>query len=916
MNDGAKNKEQLLQEVKELRERVACLEASLAEQTRVEEALRGSERLYRTLAESSQDLIFMIDRDGYVRYVNVSGGALFGYRPEEMIGKRRADLFPPETSERQEQNLQLVFRSGKASSHVHWHHFPHRALWLDTQLIPIRSESGEVSAVLGISRDITEREQAAEALRASGEMYRALVTASPDAVTVTDLEGRVTEVSQRTLELHGFETPEELIGRSAFELIAPEDHDRAAANLRKTLEGGAVTGVEYTLARKDATRFIGELNAALVKDAHGRPRAFIATTREITERKRAEEALRESEERFRGIFENAMVGVYRTSPDGRILMANPALVRVLGYSSFEELAQRNLEREGFDTRHPRSAFKQRIEGEGKVIGLESAWVRRDGTTLFVRESARAVRSEAGKTLYYEGTVEDITERKRAEEALRESELRYRTVFQNAPIGIGLATPDGRVLAGNDTMLQMTGFSEEEIKEIRLADTYVEPENRAVLLERLRTDGFVRSFEVGLKRKDGTHYLASLTVILLTLGGEDTLLTLIQDITEKRKMEEELLKAQKLESIGLLAGGIAHDFNNLLTGILGNISLAKKNVPSEETVSEALAEAETAARRARGLVQRLLTFSKGGAPIRRTVRIAPMLREVAELAVAGSRVRCKLRIPDGLWAADADIEQIGQVVQNLLINARQATAEGGIIELHAENVVLGAGEVFSLYEGRYVSIAVRDRGTGIPPEHLPRIFDPYFTTREEGIGLGLAASYSIVNQHDGYIGVESEVGVGTTFTVYLPAAETEGPAPEEPHGELPLGQGKVLLMDDEGPILRGASRLLRECGYEVECALDGAEAIELYRRAKDAGRPFHAVILDLTVPEGMGGEECMKGLLEIDPHVKAIACSGHFDRSVVADFKARGFRGLVRKPYDVEELHEILSRIILTGGEAQ
>jgi signal transduction histidine kinase/CheY-like chemotaxis protein len=407
---------------------------------------------------------------------------------------------------------------------------------------------------------------------------------------------------------------------------------------------------------------------------------------------------------------------------------------------------------------------------------------------------------------------------------------------------------------------------------------------------------------------GHEYVTETRKIPVFEGGRVVrLITIVRDITDRRKLDQELLKAQKLESISLLAGGIAHDFNNLLTGIVSSIDFARHELGPEARLSGILGEAQRAAGRARSLVQRLLTFSGGGAPVKQPVHLAPVLRETAELALAGSSVRCECHMPEDLWAVDADPDQISQVVQNLLVNARQAMPGCGGIEVSAENVEVPPDTPLPLDEGRYVKLAVRDHGVGIPREHLPRVFDPFFTTREGGSGLGLAVSYSIVRKHGGCIEVQSDVGVGTTFRVYLPAAEAAGL--ERPRAALPAGQGRVLLMDDDDIVRKGARRLLAERGYDVECARDGTVALELYRKARDGGQPFDAVILDLTVPDGMGGEECLARLRELDPQVRAIACSGYSEDSVLAQFREHGFQGLVRKPFTIEDLHGELHRLI-------
>lgn len=397
---------------------------------------------------------------------------------------------------------------------------------------------------------------------------------------------------------------------------------------------------------------------------------------------------------------------------------------------------------------------------------------------------------------------------------------------------------------------------------------------------------------------------------------------IRDITEKKRIEEtlatereskfklemELLKTEKLESLGILAGGIAHDFNNILAAILANLQLAKLKYRKNQSIEKYLDESINTTHRASDLTKQLLTFSKGGAPIKKAASLSEIICDTAKFALRGSKIKVEMIFPEPLRPVEVDSGQISQVIHNLIINANQAMPKGGVIKIISENIIVEPGNRFK--SGPYIRITVKDQGTGIPKEHLSKIFDPYFTTKKEGSGLGLTTSYSIVRRHDGYIEVESEPGRGTTFFLYLPAL-AEAPIIGNPRPEITVcGENlKILFMDDEEAIVKAVSEMLEYYGYQVTPALDGAQAIQLYQQALEAGAPFDAVIMDLTIPGGMGGQEAIGRLRKIDPRIKAIVSSGYANDPIMADFERHGFSGVVSKPYKFDELYEVIHRII-------
>ncbi len=381
-----------------------------------------------------------------------------------------------------------------------------------------------------------------------------------------------------------------------------------------------------------------------------------------------------------------------------------------------------------------------------------------------------------------------------------------------------------------------------------------------------------------------------------------------EIEQRQRVEEELLHARKLESLAVLAGGIAHDFNNFLTVIQANLELARMQLDRDGPILQTLEQTAAACQRAGFLASQLLTFAKGGAPVRRVVSVAQLLEDSVNLIRAGSAVSVDLGIEEGLWSAEIDPGQITQVFHNVLLNAKESMPDGGIIEVRASNLVVD--DTGSGLPGRCVSISIRDYGSGIPRDALPRIFDPYFTTKASGSGLGLATAYAIVTKHGGSISVDSQLGEGAVFSIRLPACDA-APPPELPvPAEVWSGSGRLLVMDDDRVIRQLLQRILSNLGYDVECAGDGAEAITLFEAARNSGRPFDAAVLDVTVPAGMGGIETAAKLKELGGALKLIVSSGYSDAPVMSDFRSYGFDDVIPKPWTAAQVSEVLRRVLI------
>lgn len=558
-------------------------------------------------------------------------------------------------------------------------------------------------------------------------------------------------------------------------------------------------------------------------------------------------------------------------------------------------------------------FKARKYMAWGLLGALAAAVLLAGMSLLLR--VQVGRKTAQLSENCERLEEEIAMRRSAESAFHENQHRFETLFEFAPESILLLTPEGCIIDCNRATEELTGYSKDALLQMRVADLVFA--NRPAEAEEIMA-GKISSgcaAEIPWRRRSGEVFPAQVSIRVLELGAEKNVLMIARDLTWHKKMEEELTKAQKLESVGVLAGGIAHDFNNILTAIVGNLSLAKMNVEPDHPSHRRLEIAEQACLRATDLTRQLLTFARGGAPVKETASIVAVIEESCRFALRGSNVASDLDFAEDVWPAEIDVGQMSQVINNIIINADQAMPDGGVIKLSVRNEMIEESAEVPLPPGRYVRVAIRDQGTGIPKENLSRVFDPYFTTKPTGDGLGLASCYSIVRKHGGHITLESQVGAGTTFVIYLPAADGLPPMPHHPQARLLPGKGRVLVMDDEETIRDVLEQMLTELKYEVASAEDGLEAIRLYGEARETGRPFDLVIMDLTVPGSMGGREAIGKLLEIDPAARAIVSSGYSDNPVMSEYRKYGFSGVVLKPYQAVELARIIDEV-LSGGKCE
>ncbi|MDH5585647.1 MAG: PAS domain S-box protein [Nitrospirota bacterium] len=641
---------------------------------------------------------------------------------------------------------------------------------------------------------------------------------------------------------------------------------------------------------------------------------------DITNHVRVRNRLTELQSQYSSLVDSAHEGIISADLHGTIVSWNPAAESIFNFQPEEIIGQSilSLLAEGY-----RDIYRKGLEdiSYGESVShpiqkpLELTGLRKSGEAFPLEISL--TNWKVGLDTHYGFILRDISDRKYLEQSLVDEKERLVTTLQSLDEGIITTDREGRITFFNPLAEQITEWIHQDALTRPLQEVF-----------RITQENSPQRVESGLQFSPASSALTepNSPLHLITKHGLQRTISMreapirdhsshlmgtvivFHDITDQHRHQDEQQRISKLNSLGVLAGGLAHDFNNLLTTILGNVFVAKLRMVPQDPLAQNLEQAEQACLRAKELTQQLLTFAKGGAPIKTSIAIGDLLRKSAIFALSGSSISCHFDIPNDLWPLDADASQLRQVIQNITINARQAMSESGHFSIRVENARLPVPATLpssTLHTGNYVKISFEDQGAGITDQELPNIFDPYFTTKAGASGLGLATAHSIIQQHLGHISVQSTVGKGTTFTVYLPSSYSSAGVDRR---TIPKGRGRILVMDDEQSIRRMVEDALTQFGYEVTAAQDGQEAIDLLSAALRSGKTFDAILLDLTIPGGMGGKEAIQHLRRLDPQVKAIVTSGYSDDPIMSDFQAYGFQDILIKPYKISDLAKTLESL--------
>ncbi len=891
-----------------------CIMIDETDHWRNEQNLRHSNDLFDYVISHANSAIVVHDRN--LNYVYVSERYLkdFNVQESDVIGKHHYEVFPDLPQKWRDVHQRALRGEVISADDDPFERQDGSIDWTRWECRPWYEEDGTIGGIVIYTEVINERKRIEDALASEKELLSVTLRSIGDGVITTDTESRVLTLNKTAEELTGWSQKE------AFEKPLPEVFNIVDEVTREKCENPAQqvlqlgTVAEFTnhtmLVSRDGREMILTDSGAPIIDKKGKVIGVVLIFRDITE-------IHKLEKDYRTLFRKMIDGFALHEiicddtgepADYRFLAVNPAFEKMTGLKAQDVIGKTVLEI---------------LPGTEKVWIEEYGRVALTGEPVFFENFSKNLDKYFQVTAYRPGPDQfacifvDITKRKKAEQALeKEKELLSVTLKS---IGDGVITTDtqGRVVMMNNVAEELTGWTQQEASGRPLTEVfYIVNEMTGRRCENpvekvLKTGTIVElANHTMLISKHGREIiLADSGAPIVKKGGEIIGVVLVfRDVTEKQKLEESVQQTDKLESIGILAGGIAHDFNNLLGGIFGYLDMAREACEPGSVVASHLDKALKTFTRANDLTKQLLTFAKGGVPSMKTSSLAPVIKECTRFALSGSNVTSSFDIEEELWLCEFDENQIGQVVDNLSINAVQAMPLGGRILVTAQNRFIQQGELPGLKEGKYVHVSFADSGVGIPSSIMPRLFDPFFTTKQKGNGLGLSTVYSIMKKHDGKVEVESEPDKGAVFHLYFPISEK---SPQKSTLNKPvsqyMGSGWVLVMDDEDYIREAVGEMLKSMGFSVKYASNGSDAIDCIKGAMETGTPFTAAIMDLTIPGGMGGIEAIQKVRELNREVVVFVSSGYSDDPVMADPQQYGFTDKLKKPFRKVHLEQLFQK---------
>jgi PAS domain S-box-containing protein len=889
------------------------------EPRQAEEALASLRRQYELILNSAGEGIYGLDLEGNINFINPKADELLGWKRGELLGKPAHATIHHTKSDGSNYPIEScpihasmrVGATQRVTNDVLWRK-DGTSFRVDYVCAPIKNKRSDVTGAIVTFKDITEQFAAEMRLKLQEQQYRLLFETNPSPMWVFATETlQILAVNEAAIVQYGY-SRDEFLKLNLKDLRPPGDvPDLFKARALSSPQQMSHYSGQFRHLRKDGSLILAEIYSGPIVWAGVAAR--IVTAIDVTERKWGEEALRQAEEKYRSIFENAVEGIFQTTPEGRYISVNPALARMYGYDSPEELmaSVNDIGHLLYVNPERRTEFKRLIEAQGFVERFEYEVYRKDGSRIWVSENARAARDASGAVIYYEGTVQDITERKRAEERSREQ---ADIINRAHDIVVIRNFGDDRIMFWNSGAERVYGWSAEEAIGRPMGELiFTEENNRAALVEQLLATGEFHG-EIKHRTKDGREVIVNSHVTLIRNedGTPRSVLGIGTDVTEQKSLETQLLRAQRLESIGTLASGVAHDLNNILTPILMCAQALRGELGKEDRQS-AIALIEKSAQRGAGVVKQVLTFARGVEGERVLIKPSYLIEEMVDIArqTFPKSIEVSSRYPEDLWSIEGDPTQLHQVLLNICVNARDAMPSGGALVIAADNFNVDEHYASMTPEakvGPFVALRVSDTGAGMPRVTIDKIFDPFFTTKEvgKGTGLGLSTTLGIVKSHGGFISVYSEPGEGTTFKLFLPAATHEDLQASKTSAVLIQGNGDlILVVDDEPAILSITKIILEQNNYRVVSASDGPAALAIFAQQMHS---IHVLLTDMSMPY-MDGMALIRAIRKMKSDLPIIASTGQGEQEHVNERQSLGVHNFLTKPYNAEQLLATIHAVV-------
>jgi len=755
----------------------------------------------------------------------------------------------------------------------------------------------------------------------SSENWEAIFNAVHDLIMILDIDNRILDANPAVFKTTGLRE-DQVLGQFCYKIFHCSEKPPCECPYEKLKKSHHQESCSMEMEALDRKYLVTV--APVFEGESKQVTKIVHIAKDITTLKKAEAARLDSEKKFQGIFDAASDGILVADiVDKKFVDANKSICEMLGYTR-DELFKLDVSDIHPQEELPRviEVFEKQVRRE-MILGAELPVKRKDGSIFYADISSRTVKLEGRQFLV--SIFRDVTLRIQAEQLLKEEKNKAQKYLDVASVMLVALNTKGEITLINQQGCKVLKVDEEYALGKNWFDYFipkeVTQEVRKIFEQIIAGDlQPVEYYENEVIKQNGELRTISFYNTILkdekgfvvgTLSSGEDITDRKQAEEDKEKLEQQIQKNKKLESLGTLAGGIAHDFNNILSAILGNINLALFDETLQETTRNLLAESEKASLRAKDLVLQLLTFSRSGDPVKETATLDSIIKDSANFVMHGDKVACQYNIPEDLWLVDIDKGQISQVIQNIVINASHAMPEGGKIEISCENAFSDNKRTLSNGNGgKFVKISIKDYGVGIPVKLFDKIFDPYFSTKQEGSGLGLAICQSIISKHNGDILVESVPGEGSTFTIYLPASDKTKPQEKiSAEGHKTYLPVKILIMDDEEMVRNVAKAMLTKLGNTVVLTADGVEAVKCYKESMNSVNPIQLVIMDLTIPGGMGGKDAVREIHKLNPEAKVIVSSGYSNDPVMANFKKYGFCATIAKPFQLQDLSRVLSQVL-------